>query len=43
MSTIFGTHDENTLAQGDTIRVVHTLRPLIVCMAGANEFDPYKD
>ena len=30
-------------AQGDTIRVVHTLRPLIVCMAGANEFDPYKD
>ena len=30
-------------AQGDTIHVVHTLRPLIVCMAGANEFDPYKD
>jgi tRNA-splicing ligase RtcB (3'-phosphate/5'-hydroxy nucleic acid ligase) len=30
-------------AQGDTIRVVHTLRPLIVVMAGANEFDPYKD
>jgi tRNA-splicing ligase RtcB len=30
-------------AQGDTVRVVHTLRPLIVVMAGANEFDPYKD
>jgi tRNA-splicing ligase RtcB len=30
-------------AQGDTIEVVHTLRPLIVVMAGANEFDPYKD
>jgi tRNA-splicing ligase RtcB len=30
-------------AQGETIGVAHTLRPLIVCMAGANEFDPYKD
>ena len=30
-------------AQGDTIRVMHTLRPLIVVMAGENEFDPYKD
>jgi tRNA-splicing ligase RtcB len=30
-------------AQGDTIEVVHTLRPLIVVMAGANQFDPYKD
>src|SRR5687768_3156055 len=30
-------------AQGDTIEVVHTLRPLIVVMAGENEFDPYKD
>ena len=30
-------------AQGDTVEVLHTLRPLIVCMAGANEFDPYKD
>lgn len=27
----------------DTIRVLHTLRPLIVCMAGEGEFDPYKD
>lgn len=27
-------------AQGDTITVLHTLRPLIVVMAGANEFDP---
>jgi tRNA-splicing ligase RtcB len=30
-------------AQGDTIQILHTLRPLIVVMAGANEFDPYKD
>jgi tRNA-splicing ligase RtcB len=30
-------------AQGDTIEVVHTLRPLVVVMAGADEFDPYKD
>jgi tRNA-splicing ligase RtcB (3'-phosphate/5'-hydroxy nucleic acid ligase) len=26
-----------------TVRVLHTLRPLGVAMAGANEFDPYKD
>lgn len=30
-------------AQGATIEVLHTLRPLIVVMAGASEFDPYKD
>jgi len=30
-------------AQGDTIEVVHTLRPLIVVMAGADQFDPYRD
>jgi tRNA-splicing ligase RtcB len=30
-------------AQGDTIRVLHTLRPLVVVMAGENEVDPYKD
>jgi tRNA-splicing ligase RtcB len=30
-------------AQGETVRVLHTLRPLIVVMAGANEHDPYKD
>jgi tRNA-splicing ligase RtcB len=30
-------------AQRGTIEVVHTLRPLIVVMAGENEFDPYKD
>jgi len=28
---------------GDSIRVLHTLRPLGVAMAGAHEFDPYKD
>ena len=30
-------------AQLGTIEVLHTLRPLVVVMAGANEFDPYKD
>ncbi len=30
-------------AQGDTVRVLHTLTPLVVVMAGANELDPYKD
>jgi len=30
-------------AQGGTIEVLHTLRPLIVVMAGADMFDPYKD
>ena len=30
-------------AQGDTIRVLHTLMPIVVVMAGANEVDPYKD
>lgn len=30
-------------AQGDTIKVLHTLTPLIVVMAGENEYDLYKD
>lgn len=30
-------------AQGSTIRVLHTLTPIVVVMAGENEFDPYKD
>ena len=30
-------------AHGETIRILHTLTPLGVAMAGANEFDPYKD
>lgn len=30
-------------AQGGTIEIRHTLRPLVVVMAGADEFDPYKD
>lgn len=30
-------------AQGDTIVVQHVLKPIIVVMAGANEYDPYKD
>ena len=31
------------IAHGETIRILHTLTPLGVAMAGANEFDPYKD
>jgi tRNA-splicing ligase RtcB len=27
----------------DTIEIEHTLRPFAVAMAGAGEFDPYKD
>ena len=30
-------------AQENTVEVLHTLRPLVVVMAGADEFDPYKD
>ena len=30
-------------AQGETIEVLHTLTPIVVVMAGADEFDPYKD
>lgn len=29
--------------QEGTIEVLHTLRPLVVVMAGAEEYDPYKD
>ena len=27
----------------DSVRVLHTLRPFAVAMAGAGEFDPFKD
>lgn len=30
-------------AHSETIEVLHVLRPIGVCMAGADEFDPYKD
>ena len=30
-------------AQEGTVEVLHTLRPLVVVMAGANEHDPYRD
>lgn len=30
-------------AQEGTVEILHTLRPLVVVMAGENEFDPYKD
>ncbi|MEJ2538816.1 MAG: RtcB family protein [Gemmatimonadota bacterium] len=30
-------------AQGDTVEVLHTLRPVVVCMAPGDTRDPYKD
>lgn len=30
-------------AHGSTVKVLHTLRPIGVAMAGEDEFDPYKD
>lgn len=30
-------------AHVETVEVLHVLKPIGVCMAGANEFDPYKD
>ena len=30
-------------AEGGTIEILHTLRPLVVVMAGADVFDPYRD
>lgn len=30
-------------SQGGTIEILNTLRPIIVVMAGAGEFDPYRD
>jgi tRNA-splicing ligase RtcB (3'-phosphate/5'-hydroxy nucleic acid ligase) len=36
LSEVLGEH-------GDSIRILHTLTPVGVAMAGANEFDPYKD
>src|ERR671924_1975679 len=30
-------------AQGATVEILHVLHPLIVVMAGAEEYDPYKD
>jgi tRNA-splicing ligase RtcB len=35
--------NEVLAAQGDTIEILHTLRPLVVVMAGADVIDPYKD
>jgi hypothetical protein len=36
----WGQHDDAMLG---SIRVLHTLRPLGVAMAGEDEFDSYKD
>jgi tRNA-splicing ligase RtcB len=30
-------------AHGETVRVLHTLRPFLVIMAGEDVRDPYKD
>jgi tRNA-splicing ligase RtcB len=35
--------DEVLAYHADTVRVLHTLTPLGVAMAGTDEFDPFKD
>jgi tRNA-splicing ligase RtcB len=35
--------DDVLKEHGDSINILHTLTPVGVAMAGANEFDPYKD
>ncbi|HXH65739.1 MAG TPA: RtcB family protein [Candidatus Limnocylindrales bacterium] len=35
--------DEVLAEHGDSVRILHTLTPVGVAMAGADEFDPYKD
>jgi tRNA-splicing ligase RtcB (3'-phosphate/5'-hydroxy nucleic acid ligase) len=35
--------DEVLEAVGDTVRILHRLTAVGVAVAGANEFDPYKD
>ena len=35
--------DDVLAYHSDSVKVLERLEPLIVCMAGANEFDPYKD
>jgi len=35
--------NEVLAAHDTTVRILHTLKPVGVAMAGANEFDPYKD
>lgn len=35
--------DDVLQAHEGTVEILHTLRPVIVCMAGSDEFDPYKD
>jgi tRNA-splicing ligase RtcB len=35
--------DEVLRHHADTVRILHTLRPVAVAMAGPGEFDPYKD
>jgi tRNA-splicing ligase RtcB len=35
--------DEVLSEHGDSVQILHTLTPVGVAMAGANEFDPYKD
>ncbi|RKQ88555.1 RtcB family protein [Brockia lithotrophica] len=35
--------EEVLAAQGPTIEILHRLRPLVVVMAGPEDFDPYKD
>ena len=40
---VYPQHDDVLAPHRGTIEIEHTLRPRIVIMAGADEFDPYKD
>jgi tRNA-splicing ligase RtcB (3'-phosphate/5'-hydroxy nucleic acid ligase) len=40
---VAGKDFDNSDAVGNTVRILHRLTPVGVAMAGANEFDPYKD
>jgi tRNA-splicing ligase RtcB len=40
---VYGRLPDVIRAQEGTVEVLHMLRPLVVVMAGADEFDPYKD
>lgn len=40
---VFRKLQEELDAHAETIDVLHVLKPIGVCMAGADEFDPYKD
>lgn len=39
----YKTLDEVLALHEGTVKIIHRLTPLIICMAGSDDFDPYKD